>query len=169
MNQNISPSWKKNPMVWMVIFFPSLAIVAGVITIIIAVKTDDGLVVDDYYKKGIEINQSLERDKIANEKGIKGLLSLNSDDSRVQIKFDDQIASNIQGNVSFKLLHRTISGLDQHIDLNKGHDTALYTGVFAPLPENPGRWPFEISADDWRVSGQLTTQGNETVLLSFPK
>ena len=50
--------WYREFYVWLVIFFPVLAIVAGFYTLKLAIESDDGLVEDDYYKQGIEINRT---------------------------------------------------------------------------------------------------------------
>ena len=70
MNQSINnPSdrdtrpWYSHPYVWMVIAFPLAAVIAGFITLTLAIQSDTGLVVDDYYRKGQAINQIIERDQ----------------------------------------------------------------------------------------------------------
>ena len=64
-NRNNSTPWHKEHYVWLIIFFPLLAVVGGIITFILAINSNDGLVVDDYYKQGLEINRTLERDQNA--------------------------------------------------------------------------------------------------------
>ena len=64
------PPWYKQFWPWFLIFFPATAVIAGIITIIIAIKTDDGLVKDDYYKAGLAINQTLERKQKAHDLGL---------------------------------------------------------------------------------------------------
>ena len=63
-SQQVLP-WYKESYVWLLIFFPLLAVIGGIVTTILAVQSDDGLVVDDYYKQGLEINRTLERDQVA--------------------------------------------------------------------------------------------------------
>jgi len=48
--------WKKEPFVWMIIAIPSSAIIMGVVIITLAIQSWSGLVVDDYYRKGKQIN-----------------------------------------------------------------------------------------------------------------
>jgi len=57
--------WFREPWVWLIIALPASAVFGGIITIWIAVESDDGLVQDDYYKYGMEINKTLDRDKAA--------------------------------------------------------------------------------------------------------
>ena len=51
--------WYREPWVWLMIALPASAVVGGIITIYLAVSTSDGLVVDDYYKRGKAINLDL--------------------------------------------------------------------------------------------------------------
>ena len=55
--------WYAEPWVWLMISFPLAAVIGGMITIYLAVLTSDGLVVDDYYKRGKAINVDLARDR----------------------------------------------------------------------------------------------------------
>jgi hypothetical protein len=56
--------WWKHGLVWMVIAGPAIVVVAGIATLVIAVRTADPVVEADYYRRGIEINKTLAaRDK----------------------------------------------------------------------------------------------------------
>jgi hypothetical protein len=58
-----SGPWWKYPLVWMVIAGPAAVVVAGFVTLWLAIRTPDPVVTGDYYRRGIEINQTLARDK----------------------------------------------------------------------------------------------------------
>lgn len=51
--------WYTNPYVWMIIIGPMAVIVASMITLYLAIKHPDPAI-DDYYRKGIEINKTLD-------------------------------------------------------------------------------------------------------------
>ena len=72
-------SWRDQPFVWMIIAIPASAIVASMVMLTLAIQSDSGLVVDDYYKKGKEINRVLARDSLARSLGINALLTLDKD------------------------------------------------------------------------------------------
>lgn len=55
----VQPWWKFGH-VWMVIAGPAIVIVAGFATLYLAIRTPDPVVAEDYYRKGIEINKTLE-------------------------------------------------------------------------------------------------------------
>ncbi|HFD86432.1 MAG TPA: nitrogen fixation protein FixH, partial [Gammaproteobacteria bacterium] len=44
--------WYQYPWTWFLIAVPLLTIIACIVTIVLAVKSSDGLVSDDYYKDG---------------------------------------------------------------------------------------------------------------------
>src|SRR5512147_2742844 len=60
-----SKPWYREPWPWFLIALPATAVVAGLTTVWIAFQNDDGLVVGDYYKEGLAINQTLARDDAA--------------------------------------------------------------------------------------------------------
>ena len=45
---------------WLVIAGPAVVVVAGFVTLYIALRTPDPIVADDYYRQGMEINKTLE-------------------------------------------------------------------------------------------------------------
>lgn len=45
--------------VWLVIAGPAIVVVAGFITLAIALRVPDPLVAEDYYRRGLEINKTL--------------------------------------------------------------------------------------------------------------
>lgn len=51
--------WWKYGHVWMLIAGPVAVIVAGIATAVIAIRSPDPLVAEDYYRRGIEINKTL--------------------------------------------------------------------------------------------------------------
>ena len=51
--------WWKHGYVWMILGGPALVVVAGIPTVVIAVRTPDPVVAADYYRRGIELNKTL--------------------------------------------------------------------------------------------------------------
>ena len=71
-----SRNWHKQPMVWMIITIPAISVIVGMLMLMLAIRSDDGLVVDDYYQHGKEINRVLERDQLAAEYGLQARFRL---------------------------------------------------------------------------------------------
>ena len=55
--------WWKHGMVWLLVSGPAAVILAGIATIWIAVAAPDPVVAHDYYRRGIEINRQLARER----------------------------------------------------------------------------------------------------------
>lgn len=55
--------WWKHGHVWLLISGPAAVVVAGIVTAWIAVVTNDPVVDADYYRRGIEINKQLARER----------------------------------------------------------------------------------------------------------
>lgn len=66
MKVNDSKSWWHFGFVWLVISGPLVVVIASIITVYLALGTPDP-VIDDYYRKGMEINKTLDaqRDSMA--------------------------------------------------------------------------------------------------------
>ena len=58
-----SKPWWKYPLVWMVIGGPLVVVVASIVTMVIAIRSPDPVVEQDYYRKGLNINQTLADEK----------------------------------------------------------------------------------------------------------
>ncbi|MDE2617011.1 MAG: FixH family protein [Burkholderiales bacterium] len=54
--------WWKFGHVWLILAGPALVVVAGFVTLYIAVRMPDPVVSEDHDRKGIEINKTLEAD-----------------------------------------------------------------------------------------------------------
>ena len=159
--------WTRNPMVWLVIFFPSLAVVAGIITILIAANTEDGLVVDDYYKKGLQINQVISHDKKAKDLGLSAFVDVNTQSGEILLTLNSQKAYEASDEITFKLIHRTRSGQDQTTTLSRIGKESEYRGYLKP-PIIEGRWTIQILAqEEWRLKQNFTTKNAGHLLLNI--
>lgn len=162
-----SQPWYKNPMVWLVIFFPVLAVVGGIITIMIAMNTEDGLVVDDYYKKGLEINQVIDHDLKAKELGLSALTSINTQSGEITVSLTSISELPETEQLSIRLIHRTRSGQDQQTMLNQSAEQFEYSGYFRP-PIIPGLWTLEISLpEQWRLKKSFTNSTSDTLIIKL--
>ena len=62
-----SPPWYHEPWPWLLMAGPLVVIIAGFATLLLAIRSSDGLVADDYYKQSMAINQIMLRDSRAHE------------------------------------------------------------------------------------------------------
>jgi hypothetical protein len=62
-NDNANAPWWKHGHVWLVISGPAAVVVAALLTAWIAAVGQDPLVDEDYYRRGVEINKQLAKDR----------------------------------------------------------------------------------------------------------
>ncbi|MDH5394636.1 MAG: FixH family protein [Gammaproteobacteria bacterium] len=149
------PAWYKQFWPWFLISFPAIAVIAGIITITLAIKSDDGLVKDDYYKAGLAINQTLESSERA--------IALNASASIIWDKLTQTITLTLTGDISplparltLQLTHATRAHHDQTVTLYLAPDNKSYTGRIESA--RSGNWTVILTPEnnDWRISGRIT-------------
>lgn len=159
---NAIRAWYREPLVWMLIAIPLTAVVVGVIMLTVAVRTHDGLVVDDYYKKGKEINMSLARDRAAAQHGLRAAVMLDAPKANVIVQLTTSTGHRLPDNVDLRWLHATRAGFDHSQTLIRAAD-GRYRGAFPELA--PGHWYVQIEAQDWRLQGSLHIPGDVRLVL----
>ena len=65
------PWWKFGYM-WLVVGGPAIVVVAGFVTLWLAIRTPDPVVANDYYRRGVEINKTLENPDASLVPALKG-------------------------------------------------------------------------------------------------
>jgi hypothetical protein len=126
---------------------PAIVVVAGLATAWIAWSTDDGVVADDYYKRGLVINRQLERSARGEALGLGAILEV-TPEGVLRLRLSGVPDAAAPANVRAKLTNATRAGSDRVATLERGTDGA-YSGRMAPLP--PGRWLVAIETDEWRL------------------
>lgn len=147
LKNNQTGIWYKEPYVWLLILFPLAAVVMGIIMISLAIRSDDGLVVDDYYKQGLEINMTLERDRAADYYGITMDLSVDETGKKITVHLNGNNIFHMPESLHARFIHRTRSGFDQSIILTRSHDGSYHASM--PVLAM-GNWDVLIEADNWR-------------------
>ena len=140
--------WYREPYVWFLIALPLAAVIGGIITAGLAIESDDGMVVDDYYKKGLEINRVLERDDAAAALGIQANIQLSPEQHLFRLFLTGNENFRAPEKIDVRFLYATRSGFDKHLSISKtGND--LYQTQLSQLRK--GRWYIQIEADNWRI------------------
>ena len=139
--------WYREPWPWILMAGPAAVVVAGLVTAWLAVRSDDGLVMDDYYKEGLAINMTLGRSDTAARLGVRAELHLVDGGVRVRL------AGAGSGALRLQLAHPTRAGMDQRLQLTMV-EPGVYTGRLQPLLA--GRWHVLLEQGDWRLAGEWT-------------
>lgn len=156
--------WYREPYVWLLIAIPASAVIAGFVTLALAIATDDGLVADDYYWQGRHINRVLSRDRAAATHTISADLSFDYRHGVVQAKLHARESASLPASVRFALLHATRAGLDRTLELDRTPQGSYYSRLPALAP---GHWYLQLEAEDWRLLGSMRVP-EETVVHIVP-
>lgn len=128
---------------------PLAVVAASLCSAWIAIRSDDGLVADDYYKRGLLINQKLKQSAPV------GATKLGA---TVSIAIDGQVRARLEGlpdstsqppsMLRLKLEQPSRAGQTRILRLTRdaGGD---YVGVLDAQP--PGRWIVGLESDAWRL------------------
>ena len=150
----LEPPWYRQFWPWFLIFFPMLAVVAGMFTLYLAIVSNDGLVVDDYYKKGLAINVDLRKDQRANELGLEAAIVF-GDDGVVRLTMSSSKVKELPPSLAMRLalVHPTRAHFDQILDLKPEADGSYSAGMERPTK---GYWHLRLEdlGGDWRLTGR---------------
>lgn len=164
----VSRPWYKEPWVWFLISFPLAAVIVGSLYITTAIKTDDGLVTDDYYNKGKAINMELRRNTAAAAMGITAQVMFSSDGRSVTVNTTSKQA--LPDVLTLKLIHPAQDDYDVAADMHK-IAANQYSGSFAKDLVKANHWyaQLEDRGNQWRVQAEWKPEQGPVVMLGKPK
>jgi len=139
------PAWRE-PLFWMVWGIPALTIVAGLATWWIAAQRADSNVAEDWYKRGMTINRSLERESRAQALGLKAELTL-AGEHDLRLRLEGGAVP--PPAVKVVLTHPVRAEQDRHLTLDRQADGSYRT---VSPQVGAGNWGVSIEAEDWRVA-----------------
>jgi len=126
-----------------------MVVVAGVITTWIAVATSDGVVADDYYKRGLGINRDIARDARAQSLGVAARVTFNEERDAVRVTLATTQAS--PAALRLTLVHPTRGGGDREVELRR-----VAPGMFEGKLEAVRAGSWQVTLEDaertWRVA-----------------
>jgi hypothetical protein len=168
---NAERPWFRQPLVWMMIAIPLSSVLVGMVMLTVSIVSFDGMVADDYYKQGLQINRVLDRQQAASLAQLSGTLTLRDADTSLLLEsaWDGlRFADQVQVNLSYA----TSAGKDVAFTMTRasGGSGREYLGPSLLLPR--GRWYVHVSADatehmsGWRLSGTLATPAEGVVTMS---
>jgi hypothetical protein len=136
--------WYREPWPWILMSGPAAVVVASAITAWIAFTTSDGMVADDYYKRGLAVNAVIGREQAARRLGISAAIERAAGRIRVHLSGVHPEALLLQ------LAHTTRAGNDLRLRLAPAGDD-VYEAALPMLP--PGRWRLilEDPQGNWRI------------------
>jgi hypothetical protein len=162
--QAVTP-WYRSVWPWALMAGPAFVGVGGAYATWLAASTFDGLVADDYYKRGMAINRTLARNEYGARIGLSAAIRIDAaGDVRVSLaRARGDAEWPLQ--VRLRLAHPTRAGEDRAASLSRvSGDT--YAGYVDP--PGAGRRIIIVETDQWRLSGVATLDAATELVLAAP-
>ncbi|QID17202.1 FixH family protein [Nitrogeniibacter mangrovi] len=143
--------WYRQGWPWFLIALPATAVVAGTVTAWMAIKSNDGLVVDDYYKQGLAIQKTMARGQEAATLGLSATIRLSA--GSAQVELSSATGEPLPDTLFFTLAYATRANLDQTVTLvgNNGK----YQAPIQPLRAGHWKLLLEDESRAWRLTGAI--------------
>lgn len=139
--------WYRQLWPWLLISMPLTAVLAGLVTWYIAWSSNDGLVADDYYKQGLEINRSLASQETARQLGLAGSLRQAEGGLILSLKAEREIS--FPQRLRLRVLSPVRAGWDQLVWLER--DEGVYRGRLESLPVGHWNLVLEDEGGTWKI------------------
>ncbi|MBI3149973.1 MAG: FixH family protein [Betaproteobacteria bacterium] len=142
------PPWYRQRAPWFLMAGPAVVIVAGAVTFWLALAHPDGLVADDYYKRGLLVERRLERDAAAARLGLRAVVAWDRGERTLRVEF--QGLPELTAPPILQLRHAARPEFDRRVSLSPSAP-----GIYeVPLPELArGRWGVILETEAWRLEG----------------
>jgi len=156
--------WYRQRWPWLLMAPPLAAVVGGIATIVLAVKSDDGMVAADYYKRGLAINAELSRSERAAELGLVAEVKASGEASGdgVWVRLTGRQALPAEAALRIRLVHPGRSGADRVALLGRvaaaaDGSSAEYRGAWDAATElhAPVAWRVVLEGRDWRLDSGI--------------
>lgn len=172
--------WYRQFWPWFLMALPAAVVVAGITTLVIALRHGDSLVSDNYYRDGLAINKVIAQDQRARELGLEAVVEVSAD-GQLNIRLYSGAAVSgastaVPEALTLQLLHPASAESDRHL-IVLAASPGRYLGELPPL--NAHRYylrllPGTLSdrsarhGADWRLQGVVEFGAAQTLRLSPP-
>jgi hypothetical protein len=153
------PPWYRNRWFWLVAAPPVAAVIGGLLTVLIAVRNADSLVVDDYARIGRAFDLDQSRDRRARALGVTATLRVDRADGLVELTVRGVPAQALE----LKLIHPTDAAGDRRLSLDpdaQGH----YAGTLGHFDAFRREVEIASPGQGWRLRGELPAGAGEVRL-----
>ena len=153
----------------LVIGLPAVTILACALTLIIAVKTRDSVVSDDYYQRGLAINRSIERETLASQQGLAAVLWVDAQRNRLQVQLRRPTTPKpIAGEpeiIQLQLIHPAHADRDQLLTLQHESGDLWFAPAQGLVNDS---WDIVLESSSWRLSARQVRLGSDQNILMQP-
>lgn len=153
--------WYREPMVWLVFGLPSIVVIAGIVTLVIAIRAGGNDAYPAQVRRTAQIQvEDLAADRAAIALGIRGTLAIDADTGAIRVLLDNVPAATVQ--LRLDLIHPARADGDVRLVLTRSGD-AFLGRLAMPVAQV---WSVQAGDVDgaWRVTGRFEQGDGETVL-----
>jgi uncharacterized protein len=143
-----SAPWYRHRWPWILMSGPAAVVIAATYTAVLAVRGADGLVAEDYYRRGLAINRTLARAESARHLGVRASLVIGEGRVRVALSGPARDAA-----LRLTLVHPVLAERDARIELRPAGAPGAYEGALPAGLSAPRRIVLEDLSGVWRLAG----------------
>ncbi|WP_052481002.1 FixH family protein [Gilvimarinus agarilyticus] len=169
---NVPRPWQKEPWFWFVMTPLIVVVLVSSVTVTLAVKYADDTVIDNYYKEGRMINQSLEQDKRALQWGLTADMNWQAESGQLVVALHSELIP-MPASLSLWLDHPFDERQDKFLILERSgdshftaplaaHDTLWYATLAPEQAESERR------AAPWRLRTEVNFTERAAISLAPP-
>ncbi|SHE57320.1 hypothetical protein SAMN02745148_00678 [Modicisalibacter ilicicola DSM 19980] len=155
--------WYKEFWPWFLLGILGLAVAMGTTFLVVSITSFDGMVVDDYYKEGLAINQTLEQDRRAAELGLVATLRIDELTGDVVVNLEGEARPE---QLQLDLIFPSRGDRDQRVTLEQVRG-AQYVGQLPRALQY--RWYVQLQPQtdtpEWRLLGEIELPQQEPLIL----
>ena len=155
--------WYREPWPWLLMAGPCIVVVAGFYTLWLAIVSDDGLVADDYYKRGLAINQTLSRALRAEQLALGARAELRDGAARARVTLTG--TGILPDVLRLRLVHPARAVADELIELH-AVTPGVYAGNLTAAVAGRRVMMLEDLARTWRLAGEANGGVEAAVVLT---
>ena len=157
--------WYRQFWPWFLIAIPMMSVVAGVTTLVLAVKKPHTMVVDDYKRIGLATHRRLARDDRAAELGLAGDLSLLGDPPTIAVQLTAAQTVDWPAELLLTIAHPTLAEQDLRLELVRVGDG--WRGSLPAVPATRRYVEIEPPSGEWRLAAELSGGQRRLSLLAL--
>jgi hypothetical protein len=151
--------FRSNPVFWVMWLLPAAAVVAGLATLVIALRHADPALPAAYHWEGEHLDQDFAQQRLAASHGIE----VDLDTAGGQCSATLRQAPDDPASLTLMFTHSSDAGLDRVVLLRRTQP-GQYRGACAPLPAGRWRVALEDAAGAWAIRARFDGSRERLVL-----